>query len=88
MCLDPTRDEMLTACAAVDPNMAPTDFEVEEAIYWFACDYHAGQWSNLYEALCSSPFSPGVLANGPLDAVSMVLYRHLVSVFCPDAPHY
>ena len=41
------------------------EFDREQAIYWFASDYHGGQWSNLYAALCASPFKPGPIAKGP-----------------------
>ena len=51
---DPTRDEMLTALAGAD------EFEVEAAIYWFAADWHGGQSSNLYSALSTSRYRPGM----------------------------
>jgi hypothetical protein len=45
------------------------EFSVEAAIYWFASDCHGGQWSNLYEALCQSPYRTGPLERGcPDDA--------------------
>jgi hypothetical protein len=47
-------------------------FDIEEAAYWIAADYHGGQWSSLYSALSTSPYSPGPgecsLADGVLIA--------------------
>jgi hypothetical protein len=64
--LDPTRTEMLEyldSITGLDPETR--EFDREEALYWFASDYHGGQWSNLYAALCASPFKPGPIAKGP-----------------------
>lgn len=36
-------------------------FEREEALYWFANQYHSGQWSDLYSILCMCEFNPGRL---------------------------
>jgi hypothetical protein len=57
---DPTRDEMLTALAGAGAD----EFDIEAAIYWFAADWHGGQWSNLYSALSTSPYRPGLSENG------------------------
>jgi len=35
-------------------------FDVEAAIYWFASDYHSGQWSDLYSILSTSDYYPGM----------------------------
>ena len=35
------------------------DLDIESAIWWFANDYHEGQFHPLYEILSISPFSPG-----------------------------
>jgi hypothetical protein len=69
MTKDPTHDDMLTflkQCQTYD-DIDDMEFEIEEAIYWFANDYHGGQDSNLYEALSSSPYSPGLIRSGPVD---------------------
>ena len=55
---DPTRDEMLTALAGAD------EFDIEAAIYWFANDWHGGQWSNLCSALSTSPYRPALSESG------------------------
>lgn len=62
MCHDPSREDML-AYLARDPEF--DEFDREEAIYWFAYDWHGGQASNLYAALSASPFTPGVASRGP-----------------------
>lgn len=35
-----------------------------EAAYWFAHDNHGGQNSNLYAAMCASPYKPGFSTSG------------------------
>lgn len=35
-------------------------FEIECAAYYLATHYHGGQWSNLYSASSTSPYSPGM----------------------------
>ena len=58
-------------------------FEIEEAMYWFAADYHGGQGSNLYAALSLSEFTPGLLANGPQSDLSLAMYDSLKEIFGP-----
>lgn len=59
---DPTKEEMLdTIRAYYGPSV--DEFDVEEAIYWFANFWHGGQGSNLYSVLSTSPFTPGRMAN-------------------------
>ena len=71
---DPTRDEMLTALAGAD------EFDIEAAIYWFANDWHGGQWSNLYSALSTSPYRPGLSESGCPDE-ALDSYDTLMSNF-------
>jgi len=64
---DPTHEEMYSfletqACGSEDIR-----FDIEEAIYWFANDYHGGQWSNLYSVLCQSQYHPGPCTREPSD---------------------
>ena len=61
---DPTRDEMLAYLKGNAPA-EEDEFEIEEAIYWFASHYHGGQASNLYAALCASQYRPGMNRRGP-----------------------
>jgi hypothetical protein len=66
---DPTLDEMREYLAGAGfyesavngalPAGSELDPDAEAALYWFAADYHGGQDSNLYAALCASPFKPG-----------------------------
>lgn len=60
---DPTADDMRSYLSANYPEL--DEFDIEEAIYWFAYNYHSGQWSNLYSALSTSQYRPSPLANGP-----------------------
>ena len=39
-------------------------FDVAEALYWFAIDWHGGQDSLLYSILSTSTFKPSPLSNG------------------------
>jgi hypothetical protein len=74
---DPTRDVMLDVLR----DFGDVDeFDVEEAIYWFASDYHGGQWTNLYSALSTSPYNPGPLRRGPEDT-ALELYLALEQRF-------
>jgi hypothetical protein len=60
---DPTAAELRVFLGQFDAD----EFDVEGAIYWFASDWHTGQWSNLYSALSTSAYCPSSLANGPDD---------------------
>lgn len=61
MAKDPTRDEMMAHLLMLHPEIGDDPFDAWEACYAFAIDHHGGQTSNLYEALCMSPFQPGPL---------------------------
>lgn len=75
---DPTATEMREFLAALPFADEADEFDREEAIYWFANDYHGGQSSDLYRALCNSPYSPGPIAKGPeAGGMGEVLYREL-----------
>ena len=75
---DPTREELLEAIA---PELAclgseAEQFDIEEAIYWIASDYHNGQWSNLYSLLSNSAYHPGPFSSGcEEDSVAAMLYE-------------
>ena len=74
---DPTRDDMLAALRQFASQA--DEFDVEAAIYWLASDYHGGQWSNLYAALCASPYRPGRCHREVADEgdTAAWLYAHL-----------
>jgi hypothetical protein len=80
---DPTRDEMLEFLKFAAHQY--DEFDIEAAIYWFASDYHGGQSSNLYKALCKSPFRPSPLhasiVNEGFEAED--LYYMLEDQYCP-----
>lgn len=47
-------------------------FDIEAAIYWFASDYHSGQWSDLYSILSCSEYRPGRMETSACHAGEMV----------------
>lgn len=76
---DPTLDEMR---AFLQPTLGGSneadEFDMEEAIYWFAHDNHGGQTTNLYSALSTSPFKPGPYNTGLRDdSAALDLYTLL-----------
>lgn len=65
---DPTREEMLAyLLGRVDDleSVNNPDIDIEEAMFWFAADWHGGQDTNLYAALSQSPFAPSPMSDGP-----------------------
>ncbi len=83
---DPTREELLAVIDAYPFRSECDDFDVEGAIYWFACHWHSGQWSNLYSVLSTSEFCPGPLCNGPeQDTCEQDLYDLLEQAFFPNS---
>lgn len=80
---DPTHQEMYDFLAQACGGEEDIRFDIEEAIYWFANNYHSGQWSNLYAALCQSDYSPGPITNAPTDPF---MYNMLVDEYA-DGDH-
>lgn len=80
MTTDPTREEMLAELASMPFAEEFDEFDREEAIYWFANDWHGGQSSNLYSALSTSPYRPGPLERGE-SARDGICYQRLEDVF-------
>lgn len=81
---DPTRGDMIKALMAEYPLSDDfCEFDLEAAIYWFANDYHGGQWSNLYSALSTSPYRPSPLAHGIENESELAaeMYNFLVEKF-------
>jgi len=78
---DPTHREMFDFLAAQAGGEEDVRFDIEEAIYWFANNYHSGQWSNLYSALSTSEFKPSRLSNGSNDPL---FYDMLISEYAED----
>lgn len=58
-------------------------FDIVEAYYAYACDYHDGQWSDLYALQCriSNYFKPGLMWRGydSLSENGKEIYNQLVS---------
>lgn len=75
---DPTRRELMQELRKYAPNN--DEFDYEEAIYWFAADYHGGQGSNLYSVLSTSDYHPGITQRRP-SGEGRRLYEHLQQVF-------
>lgn len=85
MSFDPTREEMLTFLERTfgTPGHEFDLFDYESAIYWFANDHHSGQWSNLYAALCASPYNPGRAQCGVEEGGAEFCYAALVEEYAP-----
>jgi len=79
---DPNFEEMLAVLEAYPYFNEASDFDWQSAIYWFANDWHGGQWSSLYSVLSTSSYRPGVLENC-VDPNSMAhdLYCELENAF-------
>ena len=89
---DPTAEEMRAEIRSAFTGLCEfgegLDFDTEAAIYWFANDWHGGQWSNLYSVLSMSPFHPGPTQNGPeeystAEAMLGVLVNEYYSEYYP-----
>lgn len=78
---DPTREEMLSLLSEQCPYA--DEFATEAAVYWFASDRHGGQSSNLYAALCASPYRPGALERECPDDGAADCYAELEEAYCP-----
>jgi len=83
---DPTREEIEVALRNLPElwdDEISKEFDVEEGIYWFASDWHGGQYSNLYSVLSTSKYRPGINTNGcnPEESSSYVVYELLEESF-------
>lgn len=74
--IDPDRDELLEMIE--QQGEGASDFDIEEAIYWFATHYHGGQGSNLYYVLSNSQYTPAHHHRGPTTDASKDIYNWLV----------
>jgi hypothetical protein len=70
---DPTLEEMREFIDSLPFAEERSEFDREEAIYWYANDWHGGQDSNLYSALSRSEFSPGAASRGPGETAQMII---------------
>ena len=82
---DPTRFDLLKAgaqyLAGWGLEKSSRLWAIEEAIYWFASQYHSGQWSNLFSILSTSDFKPSILANEIEDEIAQEIYDHYERFF-------
>lgn len=82
MTRDPTLQEMRAFLSSYT-GTSEFEFDVEAAIYWYSVHYHGGQGSNLYLAICTSPYRPGMFeVNIPNEAEH--LYLALQQEFGPS----
>lgn len=62
---DPTKNQMIRFLRKRYEKLMPEAYPeslldtILIAIWWFANDYHGGQWTNLYKTLCAIPYKPG-----------------------------
>ena len=64
----------MTRMAAAEDRRAAM-FDAAQALYWFAANYHEGQWSDLYRVLSLSPYRPGMAECAPEpDTIAEDLY--------------
>ena len=59
---DPTREQMHDTLDSLPCSAEFDEFDVEEAIYWFACNWHGGQWTESDSVLSTSDYHPGISA--------------------------
>ena len=75
---DPTRKEIIKYLGIHFPMSGASEFDLECAIYWFACHNYDGQSSNLYRVMCESLYQPGAFEARPdLYSIAGMLYETL-----------
>lgn len=80
------REEIITNCRLRFSGLTDEDsliFAIETAIYWFAFDYHSGQFSEGYALMCQSQYKPSPLTLGIVDEdeSSKIIYEFLVDKY-------
>ena len=81
---DPTKEEMMEFLQTQSCGEDGWEDDAEVAIYWFASEYHSGQWSNLYSALSTSEYTPGRSMSSienEGDGLARMFYDALVAEF-------
>jgi hypothetical protein len=78
---DLTKEQLVTALGG--PSDGSSLIDQEAAIYWFAADYHSGQWSSLYRILCESDYKPSPIERGVQEVGGEAgeMYEKLVKLF-------
>jgi hypothetical protein len=62
----------------MEPVTRDNYFDAAQALYWYANDYHEGQWSELYSILSTLEYRPGLMESEP-DESAQPFYDALVS---------
>ena len=55
------------------------DADIAAGAYWFAVNYHGGQFTELYAAQSRSPYRPGRCERGPDESAQYAYDAHLVA---------
>ena len=75
---DPDRQTLTEWLGDLPADFEADEIDIEQAIYWFASNWHGGQWSNLYSVLSTSQYHPGATERGcDPDGTAADLYREL-----------
>lgn len=78
---DVTFEEMKTFLLTLKIYEA-SEFDIAQAIYWFSNNWHGGQFTNLYSAICESCYNPSPIESEPsTDEVAGMLIEELESAF-------
>jgi len=83
---DPTQQEMFEFLSKKFEN-AGIDGIIDNILissYWFAYNFHHGQNSDLYSALCNHYYKPSILANNiedEYDSIVFAMYNALIEEF-------
>ena len=73
---DPTYDELVNLAAPYCDSNPENDIDAQQAIYWFAANWHGGQWTNLYHVLSASKYKPGPLESGvDSESLASIIYE-------------
>ena len=64
----------------------------EIAIHYFSSDYHGGQSSNLYSAMCQVQYTPSILNERGIldedDTCIFMIYNGLLDQYDPECENY
>lgn len=88
---DPSKREMLSFLRSKYDRLGYDENSAEMAMYWFAYEYHGGQWSNLYSTLSTSKYRPGRNVSSVSDEgdeMAEMMYEDLVSKYGGDVDDY
>ena len=84
---DPTKLEMYRASIQISRTLCDGHdhrwVSIEGAIWWFANDHYSGMFSNLYQVLSASRYSPAMATRSIEDEPEEIreIYQYLISTF-------